>query len=132
MSKYFNDSEFVSKGNGQLPDGGMNPELIERLDALRELAGEPIYVTSGYRDPEHNAAIGGAPNSFHTRGMAADIYCDGLSIDQLADLAVDVGFRGVERNDAMQYVHVDVRPDQYFWRFDGSNEHPCDGRGNLL
>ena len=31
-----------------------------------------LRITSLYRSPEHNAAIGGAPNSYHTRGLAVD------------------------------------------------------------
>jgi hypothetical protein len=31
-----------------------------------------LTMTSLYRSPEHNAAIGGAPNSWHTKGMAVD------------------------------------------------------------
>ena len=37
-------------------------------------------LTSGYRTPEHNAKIGGAKNSFHTKGMAGDILD---TLDQL-------------------------------------------------
>ena len=48
--------------------------LIARvLDPVRERWGVPIYVNSGYRCPELNKLVGGAPNSYHLRGMAADI-----------------------------------------------------------
>jgi len=48
--------------------------LVENvLDPLRAKWGMPIIVTSGYRCPKLNAAVGGAVNSQHTKGMAADI-----------------------------------------------------------
>lgn len=31
-----------------------------------------LTITSGYRSPSHNAAVGGAPNSFHVQGLAFD------------------------------------------------------------
>lgn len=43
------------------------------LDPLREAWGAPIVVTSGYRSPRLNAAVGGARGSQHTYGQAADI-----------------------------------------------------------
>ena len=43
------------------------------LDPLRRLWGSPLYVNSGYRSPAVNAAVGGAHNSQHTTGSAADI-----------------------------------------------------------
>ena len=43
------------------------------LDPVRERWGVPIYVNSGYRCPELNKLVGGAPGSYHQRGMAADI-----------------------------------------------------------
>ena len=49
-------------------------KLVENvLDPLRELYGKPIKVNSGYRSPIVNAAIGGAKNSEHMTGCAADI-----------------------------------------------------------
>ena len=49
-------------------------ELIDKvLDPVRERWGVPIYVNSGYRCPELNKLVGGAPGSYHLRGMAADI-----------------------------------------------------------
>ena len=43
------------------------------LEPLRQLYGSPIRVTSGYRSPDLNAVVGGAPSSQHMRGQAADI-----------------------------------------------------------
>ena len=43
------------------------------LDPLREMYGKPITVNSGYRCPKLNAAVGGAKNSQHMKGEAADI-----------------------------------------------------------
>ena len=43
------------------------------LDPVRELWGKPIIVTSGYRCAALNRAVGGARNSHHLKGMAADI-----------------------------------------------------------
>ena len=47
--------------------------MEECLDKVRELWGKPIGVTSGYRSAELNRAVGGAKNSQHLRGEAADI-----------------------------------------------------------
>ena len=43
------------------------------LDPIRERWQSPIYITRGYRCPLLNKKVGGVENSYHTRGMAADI-----------------------------------------------------------
>lgn len=43
------------------------------LDPLRSAWGRPVVVNSGYRSPELNKAVGGAPGSQHLTGEAADI-----------------------------------------------------------
>ena len=43
------------------------------LDPLREAWGAPLYVTSGYRCPALNRAVGGVPHSQHILGQAADV-----------------------------------------------------------
>lgn len=43
------------------------------LDPLRRMLQTPITITSGYRCSALNKAVGGVPNSWHTKGNAADI-----------------------------------------------------------
>lgn len=87
--KHFSEKEFwcrcsqCQKGDAEMgiPPGGMLggvPEnvkaLVENvLDSLREKYGKPIKVNSGYRCPNHNLAVGGAMQSQHMKGEAADI-----------------------------------------------------------
>lgn len=47
--------------------------LAERMEAVREALGDvPILISSGYRSPALNAAIGGSPTSAHCKGLAVD------------------------------------------------------------
>ena len=53
-------------------------ELVETiLDPLRAAYGMPIKVSSGYRCPELNKAVGGAATSVHQIGYAADLQVGG-------------------------------------------------------
>lgn len=47
-------------------------ELIEFMDDIRSAWGSAIIVTSGYRCPELNEAVGGAKKSAHQTGYAVD------------------------------------------------------------
>ncbi len=49
-------------------------ELVDRvLQPLRDRVGHPLRINSGYRCPELNRAVGGAPTSQHVKGEAADV-----------------------------------------------------------
>ena len=117
MAKYFNDEEFVCKHCGKLPQHGMDNSLIETLDKLREELGEPLIVSSGYRCGVHNLNIGGAPNSYHTRGMAADVYInsDNYSVDQIRDMAFECGADTAVSYPDQGFVHIDMRGYRANW-----------------
>jgi zinc D-Ala-D-Ala carboxypeptidase len=51
----------------------------ELLQPLRDALGVPVVVTSGYRSRAVNAAVGGAVNSAHLHGRAADIVVPGMA-----------------------------------------------------
>lgn len=81
--KYFTINELcksstaTQKGINNSPSKEVQQKLAglidNVLDPVRELYGGPIIVNSGYRCPLLNHAIGGAKNSQHITGEAADI-----------------------------------------------------------
>lgn len=81
-------------------------ELVVGLERYREQVGRPVRIVSGYRDPEHNRLEGGASNSQHLYGSAADLD-PVLSVGDVEALGVfsGIGFQG----DSGLVRHVDVR-----------------------
>lgn len=75
----------------------ISPEAQAALDRLTQAWGQPLAITSGYRDPGLNARVGGAKNSQHMHGNAFDISVANMSPEErlrLASLARDAGFQG--------------------------------------
>lgn len=97
MSHYalhFTAAEMDPRGEADADDKA-NLRLVARLlDCVREAIDRPIIVTSGYRSPDHNAAVGGVPNSAHVLGWAVDVKSPGMKPSDLADAieAVTPGF----------------------------------------
>ena len=52
--------------------------VCEWLEVLRERAGTPIIINSGYRSPQLNKKIGGVPTSNHLTGCAVDIRVEDM------------------------------------------------------
>lgn len=106
LSKDFWSSEFECNGLTCCDfSAPMDRRFIEKLQKLRDLIG-PIEVTSGFRCKTHNKAIGGSKNSYHTKGLAADITA-GMKPVNLAEKAQEVGFKGIGIYST--WVHVDDR-----------------------
>lgn len=94
--KWFKEQELCCKCCGQLPPfarENMEALVHEVLDPAREKLGSPIVVNSGYRCPKHNKEVGGATNSQHLLGQAADIrfQVSGFKIQDLAKAIVENG-----------------------------------------
>lgn len=56
-------------------------KLLKALNALRQVWGKPMIISSGYRSPKRNAAVGGAKKSNHMLCLAADV----LDLDDALD-----------------------------------------------
>lgn len=87
LTEHFDLSEFVISQEAARRgiDNTPPPEVIENLyllamalEEVRARLGRPIVISSGYRSPALNAAVGGAPNSAHVLGYAADLTCPGF------------------------------------------------------
>ena len=109
--KHFEMGEFACKHCQQLPRDGMDTRLLEVLDKMRERLGEPLVVSSGYRCPTHNRNRGGASQSYHMRGMAADVYInsDQYSPKEIEAIAFECGADTACAYPNEGFVHVDMR-----------------------
>lgn len=98
--RYFTFQEFErSDTAARLKIDNRMPELVEAhvvelvdilLDPLREAWGGPLVVTSGYRCPVLNKAVGGSETSAHTAGWAADLVPgDGRGVQELVNFTAE-------------------------------------------
>lgn len=91
--------------------------LVDKvLDPLREAWGKPITVTSGYRCPALNKAVGGVPTSMHLTGNAADITT-GNEVDnrKLYQLAQELNlpyFELIGKKYGFKWLHVSFNPER--------------------
>ena len=95
LSKNFSLAELVGsqvatrKGIDNTPTPAVVANLTRLaalLEQVRALVGGPITISSGYRSPALNKAVGGAANSAHVLGLAADISTTKLTSKALAML----------------------------------------------
>jgi zinc D-Ala-D-Ala carboxypeptidase len=65
--------------------------LASTLELIRKAVGKPMKISSGYRSPKLNAAVGGSPSSSHCLGLAADFTVSGMTPRQVAEKIVAAG-----------------------------------------
>ena len=107
----FQVKEFACKDGSDLIY--IDDELVEKLQIMRDYFNSPITINSGYRTNDYNIKVGGAVNSQHVKGRAADIVVRGKKPSTVAEFAKKIGFRGVGLyND---FVHVDTRSEKSYW-----------------
>lgn len=84
--------------------------IAAMLELVRALTGSPISVSSGYRCPALNKAIGGASNSMHVLGLAADITCPGMNPRELATVIRDSDLTFDQLIYEGTWVHIGLSP----------------------
>jgi hypothetical protein len=122
LSPHFTLAELTRSNKAQALgiDNTAPPEIVPRLvllaemlERIRSTLGAPVIVTSGYRCPVLNAAVGGRTSSDHTGGHAADIvapaFGEPTEVARLLAPRVDVlgiGQLILEGVAGKQWVHV--------------------------
>jgi uncharacterized protein YcbK (DUF882 family) len=102
---HFTPAEMCSKGDGSLV---LAAAAMDALERARMALGEPFVILSAYRDPLHNARVGGAPLSRHKAGDAFDIALAGHRRGELRAACAAAGFRGFGLYKV--FLHIDMGP----------------------
>ena len=122
MKNYFGDSEFTNStkakqlGIKNIPTADDWTRIYALRDNIlnpaRQQLGYAVYITSGYRSPELNKAVGGAANSQHTTGEAADITTKWRTRNKklFAILAQLGNFDQLIWEKGGEWIHVSYRP----------------------
>lgn len=95
LSEHFTLGEFLKSDTAEEQDivNAPNWDAIVQmvllanntLEGIRELVG-PMTITSGFRNGALNEAVGGAEDSAHKLGAAADFVCPEFSVDEVIAL----------------------------------------------
>lgn len=114
ISKHFLLREFNCKDGTPVPDDYICNviTLASQLDIIREAVGEALYISSGYRTPEHNKKCKGAKNSKHLTAEAADIKARKKTPQEIAGIIFTLIYEGKIKNGGVgiykNFVHYDI------------------------
>lgn len=114
ITEHFKVSEFACHdGSDYIP---IDIDLAYKLELIRQHFGKPITITSAYRTPAYNRKIGGASNSYHTKGKAFDIVVKGVEPYDVAHYAQGLWIMGIGCYYDSGFVHIDGRGFPTYWR----------------
>jgi len=107
LSENFSKREFACKcGCGF---NAVNPALVVELEKLRARFRAPVRIMSGCRCESHNRAVGGAKNSQHVLGNAADVIIQGVPARVVAGYLEGSYPSGYGVGRYLTFTHFDVR-----------------------
>lgn len=121
LTNNFTLEEFNSKCGRDIPNNVLPNilQLAKNLQVLRDAIGKSISITSGYRSPQHNKKIGGAKDSQHVKGLAADIKVAGMTPKEVALVIEGLIEQGKMKQGGIgiypSWVHYDVRGTKARW-----------------
>ena len=107
---FFTPQELASKGDGSIK---INEAALLKLIEVRRAMDCPLIIDSAYRDPLHNARVGGAPLSRHKFGDAFDVNTQGIDQEKLHQIAIEKGFKGF--GFYRTFLHMDTYKNR-IWR----------------
>jgi len=106
LTKNFNLREFESPDTHEVK---ISNELVTKLQAVRNEINCPIYITSGYRTPEHNAKVGGHEHSRHMKGLAVDVTVQDFPFIDFKAMCLMFGFERVITYHDKNFLHIQIK-----------------------
>jgi len=109
LTEHFTISEAACKCCGRVVDDlDILKNTAQMMEQIRAILGDkPVKVLSWCRCPKHNAAVGGAKDSFHMRGEAVDFVVRHLSPREVQEkLKAHAGGLGLY----VGFTHADTGP----------------------
>lgn len=118
LSEFFQSSTAAKNGIKNEPSADERATIVRNinllvdnvLDPVRDMVHVPILVTSGYRCPLVNRLVGGADNSQHMSGCAADFHVMGFTPSMMYEVFLYI-FNTLEYDQLIYYrskniIHV--------------------------
>jgi len=121
LTKNFSKSEFESKDGSVMPEKVLAniKKVAYYLQIIRDHLNASIKINSAYRSPKHNAKIGGAKNSQHILGNAADIVVAGYTPEEVFNVIETLVASGDLPEGGLHaysnFTHFDIRGKKTRW-----------------
>tara|TARA_R110000772_G_scaffold27860_1_gene70602 strand:- start:2996 stop:3352 length:357 start_codon:yes stop_codon:yes gene_type:complete len=117
--KYFHDDEFVCQHCGKI---GIEDRFTALLDKIREDAGFPFLISSGYRCAEHPIEKAKSKPGSHSMGLACDVAVTGEQALKVVEIALKHGIKriGVNQKGRSRFIHLDIAdslPQPTIWSY---------------
>lgn len=93
----------------------IDSELVSVLQKIRTHFGKAVTITSAYRTPTKNEAVGGTFCSMHLYGKAADIKVNGVSPERVAAYAEKLLPNKGGIGKYQTFTHIDIRENSSRW-----------------
>ena len=94
----------------------IDTELVKILQKIRNHFGKAVTITSAYRTPTKNKAVGGTTFSQHLYGKAADISVKNVAPAKVAAYAEKLLPKSGGIGTYKTFTHIDVRTTKARWR----------------
>ena len=94
----------------------IDTDLVNVLQKIRTYFGKSVTITSAYRTPTRNKAVGGETYSQHQYGRAADIKVKGIAPKKVAAYAEKLLPNKGGIGTYSTFTHVDVRSTKARWK----------------
>ena len=119
VGPYVTVGELLSYDKRRRPVEGSKEEeelfyISGQYGLIREAWGGPLGITSGFRPEPVNTRVGGHPGSYHTKGMALDIYPVGESCSVFYKWLAKRWTGGLGDGCHKGFVHIDTRDNGEF------------------